>query len=153
MAELDFPARVRARTFPVVVAPWSIGRVIRIQGCPATYVMNSGRDDADGHEEAPSLRLATLGSYRFRVAIDAGSRSLRVFARQPVTGQPRPRMVVRANPEIGLLTDQSMSAPSGSGWVEIGPISFTASQHGGVWVEFWNPAARWPCWFDAFSLE
>lgn len=152
MPELSEPATIRARQFRIITAPWSVSRSLRITLPPAEFVGRSGRDASDGFEEAPSIRLGTLGHFRFRLAISAGPRTVSVHARQPVSNQPRPRLVVRANHEIGLNQDLAQNAPGGSDWVKIGPLSFTAADTGGVYVELWNPSVGWPCWFDNVAV-
>jgi len=152
MAELAYPPRTPVQNLRIVTAPWIVVRALRITGSTDELVIRSGRDESEGNEDVPCIRLGTLGCCRLRVAVNAGSRSVSVYAKQPVTGQPRPRLVVRSNAEIGLAQDLTQTAASGADWVEIGPITFTASQRGGVWVELWNPSVGWPCWFDDLTL-
>ncbi len=152
MAELAYPPRTPVQNLRIVTAPWTVARALRITGFTDELVIRAGRDESEGHDEVPCICLGTLGCFRARVAVNAGSRSVSVYAKQPVTGQPRPRLVVRSNAEIGLAQDISQTAAAGTGWVKIGPITFATSQRGGVWVELWNPSVGWPCWFDDLTV-
>lgn len=96
------------------------------------------RENNDGTPAAPSLRLDYPGMWRFRWVVKNGNRSISVSARQNSTGSFRPSMIVRKNPGIQIFNDISASAPDGAGWVNMGPITFTASGSDVVWVELHN---------------
>lgn len=92
----------------------------------------------EGFPSAPSLEMTQPTSWRFRWSVKAGPRAVYVWASQNSTGSFRPSMVVRSNSEVGLNADISASAPDGAGWQQIGPINFTATGNGMVWVELHN---------------
>ncbi len=97
------------------------------------------RENSDGTPTAPALRLDYPGGmWRFRWVVKNGSRSISVSAKQNSTGSYRPSMIVRKNANIQIFNDISASAPNGNGWVNIGPITFTASGSDVVWVELHN---------------
>lgn len=99
--------------------------------------------------QTPSLQLNHPGFWRFRWSVVAGVRSVYVNAKQ-ITGSLRPSVVVKANTAVGLPNDVSGSAGAGSDWVTIGPVSFTSTNTGMVWVELWNncQTSLCPAWFD-----
>jgi hypothetical protein len=92
----------------------------------------------EGFLSPPSLKLDVPGFWRFRWVVKAGPRAIYVSAKQNSTGSYRPSMVVRKNSVVGLTADLSASAPDGVGWQQVGPITFTATGNGVVWVELHN---------------
>jgi hypothetical protein len=112
------------------------------------------RNDSDGSplSQTPCLQLTYPGLWRFRWSVQAGVRSLYINAKQPdngISGQ-RPMMVVKANPSVGLSADLMMSSAAGSDWLTIGPLTFTATAAGMVWVEVHNhcQTSNYPALFD-----
>jgi hypothetical protein len=93
----------------------------------------------EGSPTIPSLELKS-GYYRFRWVVQTGSRTIAVNAKQSgsVTGDLRPSLVVKANPNIGINQDLSSSAAAGAGWTTIGPISISATGTDATWVELHN---------------
>ena len=89
---------------------------------------------------------------RFRLAVDAGDRSVTLSVKQPLSAQPRPQLIVHANPDIGLAASVSGTAPAGDGWVTLGPVAFTATAAGGVWVELVNPANNYDAFYDNVAI-
>jgi len=114
-----------------------------------------GRDDLEGSPTPPSLRVVGGGVMRFRLPVDAGVRTLSVKCRETSSLVARPTLRVRANVEIGLQADLEAVAPSGSGWVTVGPLTFTASTKGGVAIELLSFAASWEgeCQWDNLLLR
>ena len=97
------------------------------------------KNTTDGNPSSPSLSLLIPGMWRFRWVVKAGTRSISIYAKQNSTGSAfRPSLIVKANPNVGLNNDISGSAPAGSGWQTIGPVSFTSTGTDVVWVELWN---------------
>jgi hypothetical protein len=91
------------------------------------------------------------GMWRFRWAVRVGVNNIQVNCKQEVNGSPRPSMIVKANPDVGLNSDTTASAGSSTGWVVIGPITVTATAVGPVWVELHNNyQGAWatPAFFD-----
>lgn len=116
-----------------------IPRVVRVLGDPAPFVSGSGRDDSVGYPSGPSLSMPRGGTLRIRVPVDAGARGISIAVLQPSTTLPRPSITIRANPAVGLYSDLQASAPAGSGWVTIGPLAWTATAAGGVWIDLVAP--------------
>ena len=106
--------------------------------------------DTEGTPLPPSINIPVKGMFRFRWSLKAGNRYISVSAKQPKNGTPRPTMVIKANPDIGVLNDVSGSAISGTGWVVIGPIYISPILDGVIWVELHNnyEGINEPCYFD-----
>jgi hypothetical protein len=114
----------------------------------------------EGFPSPPSLWMSEPGSWRFRWQVMTGSQTISCYVKQEINTAPFPTMVVRANPDIGIVADITGTSPGGAGWVKIGPITATASSVGVVWVELRanntgmdassaNPLGPWyPCYFD-----
>jgi hypothetical protein len=114
------------------------------------YMVLGKRDDAEGTADAPSLKMNNRGEFRFRWRVASGSRTVTVSVKQPINLSPRPTLTVKANPEIGVNADVSSTAPSGAGWVAIGPVSVSPTSAGVLFVVL---NARYdsqldPCWWD-----
>ncbi len=118
-----------------------LGGMSSINGDSTTRHLQVGitQSYADGFPSAPCLSLQVPGFWRFRWSVKSGQRSVYVWAQNNSTGSAyRPSMVVKANPVVGLNADLSASAPNGVGWTQIGPITFTPTGAGVVWVELHN---------------
>ena len=107
----------------------------------------------EGNPSTPSLKITYPGMWRFRWTVKPGIRTVSINTKQDASGYPlpqRPTMKVKSNSDVGLLSDISSSAPTGSSWVTIGPLSFTAASLGMVWVEVWNNLYQHgkPAYFD-----
>jgi hypothetical protein len=92
---------------------------------------------ADGSPSVPSLQLNIPGFWRFRWSVTSGSHMVSLLAKQTDSTQ-RPSVVVKANSIIGINNDVSGSAPAGSGWVTVGPVTVAPTGSGMIWVELWN---------------
>lgn len=108
------------------------------------------RDDTEGNPGTPSLKLTYPGFWRFRWVVRAGSRSIQVNVKQADNRSPYPSLIVKANSDVGVSSDLTTTSTGGAGWVVVGPLTFTATATGLLWVELWNnttyePA---PCFFD-----
>jgi hypothetical protein len=116
--------------------------------------LHAGRDDEEG-ESAPSLYFEHGGRIRLRLAVKAGARVVSVRCKQPDANLERASARVIANAAIGLSEDVAGTAPAGSGWVTIGPFSFTATQDGGVFLELVAPYNGYhgECWFDSVNVQ
>lgn len=109
------------------------------------------KNDTEGNPTFPSLQLDIPGFWRFRWVVKPGVRSIQINAKQAANGTPRPTMVVKANSAVGLAADLTGTAGSSTGWVVIGPLSFTCTVIGVVWVELHNNyygQYNTPCYFD-----
>lgn len=108
------------------------------------------RDDVNGLPLVPSLKLLYIGSWRFRWTVAVGDRAISVWVLQSINLNPRPAIIVKANPDVGLAADITSTAGSGSGWVHIPDATFTATAAGVVWVELHNRLYQdiYPAYFD-----
>lgn len=105
-----------------------------------TYTYGARKETTDGSPLPPSFALDyPLTSYRWRWGVKSGTRTLQLAAKQVsnVTGK-RPRVIVRANPSIGVTADISADAPDSADWTTIGPITVNPTANGVLWVELWN---------------
>jgi len=99
------------------------------------------KNTISGSPSAPCLSLDIPGMWRFRWVVKPGIRSIYVNTKQVttiLTSSLRPSIVVKANPDFGLIADVSASAATSQDWVTIGPLSFTATGTGATWVELHN---------------
>lgn len=95
------------------------------------------------------------GAWRFPWPVKAGSRKVSCWVKQPVDRSPRPQLAVLANPALGVSAELTADAPEGTDWVEVGPITFTATAAGVVYVELRarHDAFGVPCWWDDVRLK
>lgn len=163
---------------PSMVRSWGIGRVspytpsfgrgkidtagilrMAIGEAGDQRLMQSGvvKNTTEGSPASPCLELSRYGLFRFRWAVSPGVRTLSVSVKQPSNRLNYPTMTLLANSSVGLGADVVGTSPGGTGWVTIGPLSFTASAFGVVTVEFRNNCDRAtlpyqgtyaPCYFD-----
>lgn len=152
LAGFGFATGQNQAVFPVVV------RAIRMLGGDPNadrLSVEARRDDTVGFSAPPSIYYPRGGFMRIRLAVSAGLRSVTIKAKQPATGIPRPTAKILANPSIGVNADVSATAPSGTDWVTIGPITFTPSTAGGVYLELFAPWSGFEggCWFDNVSVS
>jgi hypothetical protein len=116
-----------------------------------SYLAVGGRDNAEGNSQ-PCLRLDSRGMWRFRWVVTAGNRSISVDVKQEENVNPRPTLVVKANPSCGIANDATGTAGAGQNWVTIGPVSVSPSSNGVVWVElranYDCQYAGAPCFWD-----
>lgn len=108
----------------------------------------------EGNPTPPSLKLRYPGFHRFRWTIQPGVRQLVVTVKQVANVAPFPSVVIKANPSVGVGADIVSTSAGGISWVTIGPVSFTATALGYVWVELHNNcrAAESACYFDHLVL-
>lgn len=115
-------------------------------------IINSGSDNTQGSPDVPSLKMGAMGTFKFRWSVINGARSISVRVKQAVNQQPRPLLRVKANPSIGILSDGTAVAASGTDWVTIGTIAVNPTSNGALYVVLENrydgqtPAA--PCYWD-----
>jgi hypothetical protein len=83
--------------------------------------------------------------------MDSGARTISCYVKHPSDATPRPTLVVKSHAAIGLLVDTIGTAPSGVGWVQIGPVTVNPTADGATWVELWNNCERQVdhCYFDS----
>lgn len=111
-----------------------------------------GEDVSVGNPAQPSLRMDASGKWRFRWAMAIGQHLISVNVLHAINQTPRPSMVIKANPAIGINADIETFAPSGTGWVTINSPTFTTTAVGVAWVELRNNLVTnigfSPCYFD-----
>jgi len=120
-------------------------------GGQVIYVSGLTEEFSDGFPSSPSLKIAIPNSFRFRWVVRTGVHTIRVSAKQVVNQEPRPSIIVRANPSIGIPNDITAFAASGTGWVTAGPITVTPTDNGAVYVDLVNNYAgmsQAPAYFD-----
>ena len=102
--------------------------------------------DGSPFSQPPSLQLTFPGFWRFRWSVQAGVRSLYINTKQTlVSPNVRPSVIIKANANVGLNSDLSMSASDSNDWVTVGPLTFAATAAGMVWVELWNNCQQSNC--------
>jgi hypothetical protein len=115
------------------------GYLKRVQAGVTELLLLTERDDVEGKVTPPSQRQGRPGVLRdVRWPVQAGARTISIDVKAPAgSGTDLARLIVKANPEVGLGTDLVGIAPVGTGWVTIGPLSFTATAIGvlEVWRE------------------
>lgn len=97
------------------------------------------RENTEGNPTPPCLAIDQPNVRRFRWGVLAGTRTISIDTKQVsnVTGK-RPRIIVKANPEIGVNADVVGDAGAGTGWTTVGPLTVTPTSDGVLWVELWN---------------
>lgn len=113
-------------------------------------VGGSGSNSTEGTVTAPSLRLDAAGVFKFRWSVINGNRTIQVFVKQPLNLSPRPLLRVKANPAIGVLSDGTAVASSGTDWVSTGTVAISPTGNGAVWVHLENrlDGQTSPCHWD-----
>lgn len=93
----------------------------------------------DGYPSPPCLALDIPGFWRFKWQIIPGSQTISCYAKQVsnLAGY-RPTLVIKKNPLFGVGSDTIGVAPSGTGWVKIGPLTVVATQPGVLYCELHN---------------
>jgi len=128
-------------------------RVINIGGGlpQSTLCFGAGRSNTEGNPATPSLQLRYPSVFKFRWAVRAGTRSIQVNVKQAINTSPRPQLIVRANPAIGVASDQSATAGSGTGWIVVGPVTVSPTTAGVLHVELVSNStseSEAGCFFD-----
>lgn len=115
------------------------------------YVLG-GEDLTVGNPAQPSIRMDASGKWRFRWALTIGSHMISVNVLHAINQNPRPSIVIKANPAIGIPSDIETFAPASTGWVTISSPSFPVTALGVTWVELHNNletnVGAFPCFFD-----
>lgn len=116
-----------------------------------------GRKDlVEGTPSPPSLCLEARGVLKvFAWALTSGSHQISIQVKQAANLSPRPSLRILASPDIGVNADVTDSAPAGTGWVTIGPLSVSPSSDGVLWVQVENnvdgQAGTMPCYWKNLS--
>lgn len=109
-----------------------------------------GKELSQGNPAIPSIKIEAKGRWRFRWKMLAGPRTLTLKCKQEINVSPRPSVIIKANPEIGINSDITTVATSGTDWVTIGPIAVNPTIIGATWVELHANAdyQNAVCYFD-----
>jgi hypothetical protein len=103
------------------------------------YVFGMSKETSEGSPNSPCIRLEFPSFWRFRWVVKPGQRQIAVRVKQAKTfPDQRPKLVVKANANVGLTSDLEAVAPEGTDWVVLGPIIFTATGTDMVYVEVHN---------------
>lgn len=133
-------------------APRVVLRGFSLSNTDLNLMSMGGRDNAQGDPAQPSLRMDARGVFRFRWAFASGARTVSVNVKQEANASPRPTLVVKANPAIGIAADVVETAGSSTNWITIGPAAINPSSNGATWVELHaNYDAQYrsaPCYWD-----
>src|SRR6267378_7706794 len=111
---------------------------IRGMNCSGEHLTVGAEDLVVGNVAPPSIRIDNWGYWRFRWSVASGTRTISIYAKQAINMSPRPTLVERANPAIGVNADVTGTAGSSTGFIQIGPVTISPSSAGAVWVELWN---------------
>lgn len=109
------------------------------------------KSTTEGSPATPSLALTQAGNWRFRWVVRTGTRTISINVKQASNQTSRPSMVIKSNTSIGIDNDVSGSAPAGTDWVTIGPLTVIPTGTDVVWVELYNNStliANDPAYFD-----
>jgi hypothetical protein len=111
------------------------------------YVYGLTKETNDGSPTSPCLKLEYAGSFwRFRWVLKPGQRRISVRVKQMTkTGFLRPTMIIRPNPNVGITSILTATAPDGDDWTVIGPLILTATGTDMVYVEIWNNCQSTNC--------
>jgi hypothetical protein len=117
------------------------------------FQIGAYRSNTQGTPLAPCLALDFWGFWRFRWAVGPGNRSLTAFAKQVSNVANRPSIVLKANPDVGLVADVTAVMGSSTDWIAA-TAAFVATGTGMVWVELHNNCLGIPdtCFFDRVSV-
>lgn len=129
----------------------TVRRTLKAANCNIDgHFPSASRNNLEGDPAPPCLQLNAGRDYwRFRWIVETGARTISINVKQTENVSPRPTLVVKANPDIGVNADVTETAPSGTGWVTIGPAAINPTSDGAVWVEVWNNIdGILPCYFD-----
>ncbi|MGV0949063.1 MAG: hypothetical protein ACOYB3_00015 [Azonexus sp.] len=121
------------------------------------YAMTSGavKSSTVGNSSAPSLYMDRISEFSIRWAVKGGvANTFSVYAKQAVAGTLRPRVTAKANAAIGVAADVSATLASGTGWMQIGPVSVTPSSDGVliVLLENRSDASDADCYWDDITV-
>lgn len=133
----DLPGRIPATRrlaatntpFDLILGTGGYGQVLRAGNGLSTAYGNPAPGYALGCGSQP------MG---FRLPVSPGTRIVKVDFLQPgLTTVARPRMTVRANPEIGIPADVYVDGAAGSAWATVS-ITLSITKAGGIWVLLYN---------------
>lgn len=106
------------------------------------------RDDTDGSPTPPSQKQQRVGLLRgVFVPCEGGVRvAISIDCKYTPQGAPVPRIILKANPSVGLPDDIASDVPDGTGWVTVETTPFVPTADGvvEVWREQRQPGSV--CW-------
>ncbi len=136
-----------------------IYRGIRLPGgtSPTSeWLSPGGKLDTDGEPSPPCFNVLMGGIFRFKFPVGPGVRGVSIRARELSTLVPRPKFRVLKNPTMGISSTLEATAPSGSGWFTLGPLTFTAPAAGVITVElvsFNGDNGHGDCRWDTIAIS
>ena len=140
-------------SFAITVSP-SASRLQSITA-GADRLVWGGEDLIEGYTSSPCLRMDAKGKWRFRWALTIAQHSISVFVKQADNLSPRPSLVVKNNPAIGIPADIEVFAPPSTDWIQISSGTFPVTAVGATWVELKcnveTNVGFSPCYFDLIS--
>jgi len=121
-----------------------------VVGNSDVLIVNSGSVNTEGDPDVPSFVMGAQGTFRFRWSVINGNRSISVRVKQAENREPRPLLRVKANPAIGVLSDGTAVAASGTGWVTVGTVAVSPTLNGALYVILENryDGQVAPCYWD-----
>lgn len=124
---------------------------LRSMVCGSTHMVVGARDDSEGNS-APSLRMDSMGTFKFLWVVGASPITLSVDVKQAANASPRPRVTIKADTSIGVSSDVTGEAGSSTGWVTIGPLLVEPTSAGALEVLLENRLDYQyrvaPCYWD-----
>lgn len=164
---LGGPSQIVKATYPRSGRSSSIGILqgINLGGVTGPLSNSSGgmclkpmvvRNNTEGTPGPPCLELQGPTMFHFRWSLHSGQNVLTIQCKQVVNANPRPSVIVKANPSCGVNSDVIASAPAGTGWVTVTvTVNATCSTttDNAVIVELWNNyiASYQSAFFDNIS--
>lgn len=128
----------------------------RGQGTDRHMQVGVSRNDVQGlGTDLTCIELLYVGFWRFRWAVAAGTRTIRVYAKQVTNQSPRPSLKVKANPDIGVAADVEVTVGAGTGWLQTPVATITPTSNGVVYVELHNNLVSGidKCYFDVLTTS
>lgn len=119
-----------------------------------TPVFVQGKDASQGNP-APSQRQGRPGVLKTLVLVAGpGARSIKADCKLQATDTPLPQLIVKANPEVGLMADVVVTAASSLAWQTL-TANFTATAAGvvQVWRSKRHLGEDNAVWWDNFPVR
>jgi len=102
-------------------------------GHPDGFQADATRNDASGNPAAPSQSQPRPGTLKDIIwKVRTGARKLSIDCNYG-GGNPAPRLIIKANPALGVPADVIKAAPALSGWVTVS-IEVAVYATGVLWV-------------------
>jgi len=139
----------KARAGPPGVRTLNLGGIFIVP-------FGAGENLLTGNPSAPCLQMLWVATFRFRGVFLPGTPTATILCQQACNTSPRPQLIIRANPAVGINSDVVGTAPSGTGWVTITAGPFTVSSLGGTYIDLVvnsTAEAALPTLWDHFGIS